>query len=188
MRVAGESNGRAMTSRRDFVKAAAAAAVSAIPSAASGGQAASVARANSQNTNSQNSDLLRPPDHVTARFGPRAVAKMQYSAAAWTCPAIRVSAEPTQTGHSSELPVRVTNEGKNLTYLHIRWEGRESEGLLSIGDAWERSYGDLEWRGVRVSKLAVPACDVQYCPTKASIRAPCFAFNPLDSLRRQFQV
>ena len=53
----------------------------------------------------------------------------------------------TRAGLSSELPVRVTNEGKDLTYLHIRWEGRESEGLLSIGDAWERSYGDLEWRG-----------------------------------------
>src|ERR1017187_7629096 len=123
MRVAGESNGRAMTNRRDFVKAAAAAVVSAIPSAASGGQAASVARANSQNTNSQNSDLLRPPDHVTARFGPRTVVKLQYSARVWTCPGIRVSAEP-QTGHASELPIRVTNEGRNLTHLQIRWESK----------------------------------------------------------------
>jgi alpha-galactosidase len=134
-----------MTNRRDFVKAAAAAAVSAIPSAASAGQAVSVVRANSQNTNSQNSDLLRPPDHVTARFGPRTVVKMQYSARAWTCPGTRVSAEP-QTGHGSELPIRVTNEGRNLTHLQIRWESKRSEGLLSIGDAWERSYGDLEWR------------------------------------------
>src|ERR1035438_3617522 len=93
-----------MTNRRDFVKAAAAAAVSAIPSAASGGQAASIARANSQN-----SDLLRPPDHVTARFGPRTVIAMQYSAGVWTCPGIRVSADP-ETGHVSELPIRGTNE------------------------------------------------------------------------------
>ena len=39
------------------------------------------------------------------------------------------------------------NEGRDLTYLHVRWECRESEALLSIGDHWERSYGDLEWRG-----------------------------------------
>jgi hypothetical protein len=43
--------------------------------------------------------------------------------------------------------ISVTNDGKDLTYLHIRWNGKASEGLLSIGDHWERSYGDLEWRG-----------------------------------------
>ena len=130
-----------MANRRDFLKTAAAAAVSAIPSAASGGQALSGA-----GTKSAGLDLLRPPDHVTARFGAKAMVEMLYAAAAWTCPGIRVSAEPNQTSHGSELPVRVTNEGKNLTYLHIRWERRGGEALLSIGDAWERSYGDLEWR------------------------------------------
>ncbi len=71
---------------------------------------------------------------------------MQSAAGAWTCPGVRVSAEPAQAGRTRELPIRVTNEGKNLTYLHVRWDGKASEGLLSIGDAWERSYGDLEWR------------------------------------------
>jgi alpha-galactosidase len=132
-----------MANRRDFLKtAAAAAAVSAIPSVTSRGQAYSGAGAKSQGL-----DLFRPPDHVGARFGARDVVRMQYSSLAWTCPGVRVSAEPIRAGRSNELPVRVTNEGKNLTYLHIRWEGRESEALLSIGDAWERSYGDLEWRG-----------------------------------------
>ena len=34
-----------------------------------------------------------------------------------------------------------------MLFLHLRWNGREDEELLSLGDHWERSYGDLEWRG-----------------------------------------
>ncbi len=131
-----------MANRRDFLKTAAAAAVSAIPPVASGGQAVSGVGAKSQGL-----ELMRRPDHVSARFGSGDVVRMQYSSLAWTCPGVRVSAEPIRAGRSSELPVRVTNVGKSLTFLHVRWEGKQSEGLLSIGDAWERSYGDLEWRG-----------------------------------------
>ena len=72
---------------------------------------------------------------------------LQYSAGAWTSPRIRVSAEPMQVGPHGELPISLTNDGKDLTYIHIRWNGKVSEGLLSLGDHWERSYGDLEWRG-----------------------------------------
>jgi alpha-galactosidase len=92
-------------------------------------------------------DLLRRPDSVRARFGVRDLVKLEYEAGAWTCPGIRVSAEPAQAGDHGELPIGVTNDGKDLTYLHLRWNGREREGALSIGDHWERSYGDLEWRG-----------------------------------------
>lgn len=131
-----------MANRRDFLKTAVAATVSAIPTTASGLQAIAGAGKKSRGI-----DLLRAPDHVSARFGLRDVVRMQYAARAWTCPGVRVSAEPVQADRGSELPVRVTNEGKDLTYLHVRWEGRESDALRSIGDAWERSYGDLEWRG-----------------------------------------
>src|SRR5207244_12209491 len=31
--------------------------------------------------------------------------------------------------------------------LHLRWRGRLSDVRLVLGDAWERGYGDLEWRG-----------------------------------------
>ncbi len=109
---------------------------------------ASVARASRapQHGTALGLDLIRTPDHVSARFGKDVVA-MQYSARAWACPGIRVLAEPSYAGTHAELPIQVTNEGKNLTYLHLRWEGRQCEALLSMGDHWERSYGDLEWRG-----------------------------------------
>ncbi len=133
-----------MPNRRDFLKTAVAAAtaVPAIPPAAASVQAVSDAGAKSQGL-----DLLRSPDRVHARFAVKDVLKMHYSASAWTCPGVRVAAEPIQAGRGRELPVCVTNEGGELTYLHLRWDGRESEALLAIGDAWERSYGDLEWRG-----------------------------------------
>ena len=92
-------------------------------------------------------DLLRRPDSVRARIGSRELVNLQYAAGAWTSPGIRVSAEPAPLSPHGELPISVTNDGKDLTYLHIRWNGRQSEGVLSIGDHWERSYGDLEWRG-----------------------------------------
>jgi alpha-galactosidase len=136
--------GLGKASRRDFLKTVAAAAASTVSVGASATQAI---HAPHQGTNTRGLDLLRPPDHVTARFGRGDVVKMQHSAQDWTYPGIRVSAEPIRAGIHSELPINVMNEGKNLTYVHLRWEGRESEGLLSIGDHWERSYGDLEWRG-----------------------------------------
>ena len=130
--------------RRDFLKTAAVAAVSAMPSGASG---SGVIRGHRESIERQGLDLLRRPDHVSARFGPKSIVSMQYADRAWTCSGVRVSAEAVQAGAHGELPVRVMSEGKDLTYIHIRWEGRESEALLSIGDHWERSYGDLEWRG-----------------------------------------
>jgi alpha-galactosidase len=131
-------------SRRDFLKTAAAVAILTTPSISSGGQAV---RARHHDNKRHGLDLLRSPDHISARFGTKEVVRMEYAAHAWTCSGVQVSAEPVQTGALNELPIRVANEGKDLTYIHIRWKGKESDALLSIGDHWERSYGDLEWQG-----------------------------------------
>jgi alpha-galactosidase len=130
--------------RRNFLKTAASAAAVAIPATSSGSQ---ILQVPPQRAASHGVDLLRRPDYVSARFGVKDVVELQYSAGVWTCPGVRVSAEPAQSGARSELPVSVTNDGKDLTYLHIRWNGKDTEGVLSVGDHWERSYGDLEWRG-----------------------------------------
>lgn len=136
--------GTERTNRRNFLKTAAVAAVSAMPSGASG---SGVVHGHRESVERQRLDLLRRPDHVSARFGAKSIVSMQYAGRAWTCSGVRVSAEAVQADAHGELPVRVMSEGKDPTYIHIRWEGRESEALLSIGDHWERSYGDLGWRG-----------------------------------------
>lgn len=137
-----------MANRRDFLKAAATAAVAAMPAAAPG-------RRGNPGIGVENRglELMRSPDHVNARIGLGDVVPMQHSASAWTCPGVRVTTLPTQAGRNTELPILVQNEGRDLTYLHIRWNGKESEALLSIGDAWERSYGDLEWRGTAPERV-----------------------------------
>lgn len=131
-------------SRRNFLKTVAVAAVSGMPLGLSANE---TVRGHHIGAERRGLDLLRTPDHVSARFGINDLMKMRYAARAWTCPGVRVSAEPIEGGAGSELPVSVRNEGRDLTYLHIRWEGSENEPLLSIGDHWERAYGDLEWRG-----------------------------------------
>lgn len=40
---------------------------------------------------------------------------------------------------SSDIPVR---------YLRLRWNQAPRAGVKVLGDAWERAYGDLEWRGI----------------------------------------
>ncbi len=126
--------------RRQFLKTAAVA----LPATASASQ---VVQTSHRVAGSHGVDLLRRPDYLTARFGANNLVELQYSQGAWTCPGIRVSATPAEAGARGELPIGVTNEQRDLTFLHVRWNGRDSEGLLSIGDQWERSYGDLEWRG-----------------------------------------
>jgi len=68
---------------------------------------------------------------------------MQHSGNEWTGGGVRVTAEPAK----QELPVTVAAETAKPTYLHLRWEGKTGESTHSLGDAWERAYGDLEWRG-----------------------------------------
>jgi alpha-galactosidase len=36
--------------------------------------------------------------------------------------------------------------------IHLRWKSRFSDDVLALGDAWERSYGDLEWRPLQAER------------------------------------
>lgn len=45
------------------------------------------------------------------------------------------------------LTATATDEG--LSRIALRWPHRLSAGALVLGDAWERSYGDLQWRGIQ---------------------------------------
>ncbi|MGA8090258.1 MAG: hypothetical protein WCA10_23500 [Terracidiphilus sp.] len=37
--------------------------------------------------------------------------------------------------------------------IQIRWKRRLAEDVLALGDAWERSYGDLEWRPLQAERV-----------------------------------
>ncbi|MGB6688444.1 MAG: hypothetical protein WBE76_11430 [Terracidiphilus sp.] len=37
--------------------------------------------------------------------------------------------------------------------IHLRWKRHLAEDVLALGDAWERSYGDLEWRPLQAERV-----------------------------------
>lgn len=45
--------------------------------------------------------------------------------------------------------VRITlsSPGAAIKRVHLRWRGAMNATRLIVGDAWERAYGDIEWRG-----------------------------------------
>ncbi len=47
---------------------------------------------------------------------------------------------------------KVTSDGEPLCTLILKWKldgnERRTEAVKILGDAWERGYGDLEWRGI----------------------------------------
>ncbi len=49
--------------------------------------------------------------------------------------------------------INVTAEQTPLCFIRLRWNFKIPEGTLFQGDAWERSYGDLQWSGFAPSKL-----------------------------------
>jgi alpha-galactosidase len=90
-------------------------------------------------------DILRPPDRIAARYAMTDVRPMTHSGVHWSSGKTLVMTEPRHTANGVQVAIEVEAEA-GLTFLHLRWNEKTSERLLSLGDAWERSYGDLEWR------------------------------------------
>jgi alpha-galactosidase len=90
-------------------------------------------------------NILRHPDFVSARFAMKDVRSMQRQGETWTCDGAQMIATVEYVSGHQQLPVKVESTG-GVTFLHLRWAGKTREDLFVLGDAWERSYGDLEWR------------------------------------------
>jgi alpha-galactosidase len=96
-------------------------------------------------------DPLRPPDIVRA-FGegtPGATSLMR-SDDRWQAGDIEITAVPRK---GSEVTVAVVAPKTKLTRISMRWHGSFPTGWRFLGDHWERSYGDLEWRGLVGERL-----------------------------------
>jgi alpha-galactosidase len=124
--------------RRNFLATTAAAfATSAHP-------AASAVRATSSNSFFH---LLRTPDRATAytepftNNRPTAVPLVRFGEH------LQVSGIDVLT-HASVNALSITIEAPTtpLIRIHLRWQLRPSPSALYLGDAWERSYGELAWR------------------------------------------
>jgi alpha-galactosidase len=117
--------------------------------AAIGGVTVASASARAQPKPSSFLDLLRAPDSVTT-----------YASFRKTLPAGRIPLQPAglefrgadvvvQCAVQQEgLVLRLAAPSTPMAAVHVRWRTQPSSGLRVMGDAWERSYGELGWRDV----------------------------------------
>ena len=86
--------------------------------------------------------LETPPASITVFSGERSFALTPRSSGQWSGEDICLAFEQ----KAGALGVTLTAGSQPVERLHLRWRQRVPEGLRYLGDAWERGYGDLEWR------------------------------------------
>ena len=89
-------------------------------------------------------DLQRLPDRVTyysVRENDQPVV-LRRDGSQWSASGVEVRTEVPGNG----VDVFINAPATELTRIHLRWTTEVAPALLFMGDAWERSYGDLAWR------------------------------------------
>ena len=120
-------------------------------------------------------DIMRPPDRMTAFLENEAV-PLKNEGGRWTGKGIAADVHP----QGAELPIAIEARQTPLERIHLRWRARVPERWRILNDQWERSYGDLEWRGM-VGERILPWYFLAY-DGKAThgygvaTGASCFAF------------
>jgi alpha-galactosidase len=89
-------------------------------------------------------NVLRPPDRVAAYCGPGDGFALSRAGERWTGRSVQLETSPA----AEELPIRLSAPRDAVTHVHLRWAEGVGSSLLCLGDAWERSYGDLAWRSL----------------------------------------
>ena len=89
-------------------------------------------------------DILRLPDRAIAYAGLDHPLALSRSGHAWQAAGIEIDFGPGK----NQMPIRLSSPGFAVTHLHLRWKTETPSALRCLGDHWERSYGDLEWRGL----------------------------------------
>ncbi|HKW03538.1 MAG TPA: hypothetical protein VJN96_27175 [Vicinamibacterales bacterium] len=89
-------------------------------------------------------DLHRQPDSVSVQLTPTNERALHLGASGrWEDAGVSVTITPAADATRVALEAPSTPVRK----LRLRWRGRIDDVRLILGDAWERGYGDLEWRG-----------------------------------------
>jgi alpha-galactosidase len=88
-------------------------------------------------------DLLRVPDRVLVQTATADQLLRHDAGERW---ASDDGVVVTTTQRPSALHVTLSSPTVAVKRLHLRWRGRMTDTRLILGDAWERGYGDLEWR------------------------------------------
>ena len=131
-----------MPSRREFIEGAALAAAGlAFPGA---GESRLVNASVPSPASPGFLDLIRPPDRILAQTSAGDIVLTSGPAGQWTSDrGVTVTTIP----RAGALHVALASPAAAITRLHLRWRGNLAGTPWILGDAWERAYGDLEWRG-----------------------------------------
>ncbi len=88
-------------------------------------------------------DILRFPDSVRVETD-EGLLTLEPAGEFWRAtPEIEVQTYLTE----GRLSVDVSSPRVGLRRIHLRWQAQMPAATRYLGDAWERGYGDLEWRG-----------------------------------------
>jgi alpha-galactosidase len=88
-------------------------------------------------------DLHRPPDVVLVQTASDNRVLSRASGDRWMSgDGVVVMTTP----HARALHVALSAPAVAIKRLYLRWHGDLADTRLILGDAWERAYGDLEWR------------------------------------------
>jgi alpha-galactosidase len=92
-------------------------------------------------------EIVRVPDRVTVyeRFAntlPSDEIALQATGELWHGGQVEVAS----TVQQDALVLTLAAPSTPIAVVHIRWQAQVKPGLRTLGDAWERSYGELGWR------------------------------------------
>jgi alpha-galactosidase len=87
-------------------------------------------------------DIHRAPDLVGVETADRDL-RLTAAATGWEAGDVHVAVGD----RDGALRVRLSAPTVAVKHVRLRWRGATGDLLLVLGDAWERGYGDLEWRG-----------------------------------------
>jgi len=135
-----------MTSRREFLEQAALLAIS--PSLPVAG-AASLGDARPFPPPAGFLDLHRAPANVMVQTAAGDYRLVRGAGGQWSNQSVVV----TTTQQPNALHVALSAPTEAVRRIHLRWHGRLNDTLRILGDAWERGYGDLEWRGMAPDRV-----------------------------------
>src|SRR5262245_12411810 len=87
-------------------------------------------------------DVRREPDAVTIVTEDSAVSATRAGAGRWHAPGMNLRTIP----KTEALAVTLAAPNTGIKQIRLRWKGTTRAWKSILGDHWERSYGDLQWR------------------------------------------
>jgi len=95
-------------------------------------------------------DILRPPDAVQAFLGETSAVRLglEKNADHWSAAGVEVTFKLAGGGAT----ILLHSPANAVQRVHLRWACAFNETVRVLGDAWERSYGDLAWQPMQAER------------------------------------